>query len=203
MTIRKQIAFVVFAVASSLLQARADTIVGPTLNHNIGGFKDTGLEFTALRDATLEGFVFQNQGLADQIILENATTMTVLDTLSTPANVTSYTATGLEWALTAGSDYLLLATTSSPKSNGKYAAFSSYPQADADISVNYSTLMPGLAHTTSYWADFNDITTAAVPEPSSFTLLGIGLLGGLVWYRRRRRCSRTQFNRREGGTASP
>jgi hypothetical protein len=137
MMIKKQLGLIVVALAANLAPARADVIMGPTLTSNIFAYYETGLGFSALQDSTLQGFVYQNQGLADQIVLENATTLQVLDILNTPAGVPSYTASGLNWALTGGTDYLLLATTSVPHSNGLYANFLSYPQSDADISVNY------------------------------------------------------------------
>ena len=94
--ISKQVGLIVVALAASMVPATAGVIVGPTMTGTIGGYGDTGLGFTALQDTALQGFVYQNQGLADQIILENATTSEVLYTLNTPAGVPSYTAEWLE-----------------------------------------------------------------------------------------------------------
>lgn len=194
MSIKKSLGFLVIALAAGMSPAKADVIAGPTLNQDISGYQDTGLEFTALSNSILQGFVYQNQGLADTILLENATTSQVLYSLSTPAGDTSYTASGLNWSLSAGTDYFLLATTSSPNSNGTFNEFSNYPQSDSDIRVNYSTFVPYLVNTTQYWADFNNIVTGpalATPEPSNLIFGGLaGLAGiGYAWRRRRRTMS--------------
>jgi hypothetical protein len=166
-------------------RARADMITGPTLNQNVTGNTNSGIAFNALTNSTLTGFVFQNQGAADTVKLLAGDETTVLHTLSTPAANTSFTASGLSWSLTAGQSYFLVDV--SLPSNAKFGA-ATFPVSDTDISVT-SGIFSSVA-LTGFWGGFNNITTttAAVPEPSSFALLGVAsVVTGVGYFRRRRR----------------
>src|SRR5580692_3837752 len=96
--------------------AGAATIAGPALPNSDSSYTVTGLEFQALDNATLTGFTFQNQGLADTVDLVS-TTGTILQSVSIPAGTASDVVSGLTWSLTSGTSYWLLQTT---LNNGKY-----------------------------------------------------------------------------------
>jgi len=167
-------------------QAKADIIVGPTLNQTEGGHAYHGIDFTALTNSTLTGFLVGNQGKAEAVVLQAPVASgTVFHSVSIPASSPSFTVSGLDWALTAGTEYWLVATT---ETNGLYATFSGFPVSDAQISVN-SGVFDNFTNneTTSFWGDFNNIETAplaaTVPEPSSLALLGLGTAAFAGWRR--------------------
>jgi hypothetical protein len=172
--------------------ARADVIAGPVLNADGVGWTDTGLGFTASVNTALTSFVYQNQGAADTIDLYNAAGV-VLESLSTPAGQTSYTAS-VDWALTAGQQYYLGQTVAS---NELFANYGVAGPSDGQITINvpgyfdYFGPPAALAQfpPTEFWAAFNNITTGAAvsstPEPSSLALLGTGALALAGSIRRR------------------
>jgi len=175
--------------------AKADTITGPTLTANGGGWTTTGLGFTALDNSTLTSFTYQNQGQADTIILTDGLG-NILQQVSTPAGNTSNTVS-VNWGLTSGNQYWLLQTTAS---NELYADYNSPLPSDADISITQSgtfdySIAGAVADSqgwgaNEYWAAFNNITTSsasAVPEPASLLLFGLGIAGlaGYDWRRRK------------------
>lgn len=177
---------VAIAVVLSSGVARAGIIVGPSLTNNDSQWQDSGLGFTATVNSTLTSFTFENQGLADIVDLVDPLG-NILDSVTTPAGVSSYTAT-VSWSLTAGDQYYLLQTT---LNNGVFANWGNQPApSDAEIALtdtgDFSTNLVSAYFSvgggsvtvsgTTYWADFNNITTnpaggSATPEPASFTLV--------------------------------
>ena len=176
--------------------ARAATIAGPTLTNNDSSYFVTGLEFQALGNATLTGFTFQNQGLADTVDLVN-TSGTILDSVSIPASTTS-DAVSVNWSLTSGTSYWLLQTT---YDNGRWVEYETTLPSDADIAIEFSgTFSDNIADaitgsgfgSNDDWADFNNITTSgavgATPLPAALPLFasGLGAMGLFGWRRKRR-----------------
>jgi hypothetical protein len=81
--------------------AFASVITGPVLNSNVSGYNYTGVGFTASVNATLTSFTFQNQGLADTVILVDSLG-NILDSVGTLAGNPSNTIS-VAWALIPGS----------------------------------------------------------------------------------------------------
>lgn len=164
---------------------QALTISGPTLSNDLIA-SHAGLSITALEDVFLTGFAFQNQGQADTINLyrEDGASLTLIETYSSPINHPSYLVSGLSWAMEAGYTYRLL---QEEQTNGKWIEYS-FPTANSEIQVNgaWQHVYGGDYYTTSYWMNFNNITTSPVPLPASALLLGSGLLG-LIGIRRFRK----------------
>jgi hypothetical protein len=172
----------ILLVMLSVSVASAGVISGPTLGNNDSGYQDSGLGFTATVDTTLTSFTFQNQGLADDIVLVDPLG-NILDQVATAAGVTS-DIVSVNWSLMAGSEYYLLQTT---MNNGRWTDWNLAAPFDAEIALtdtgdwSYGSLASadfviggGAGNGTLYWADFNNITTGsggAIPEPASFTLV--------------------------------
>jgi hypothetical protein len=172
---------VAIAVVLSAGAASAGVIVGPVLNQNDRGWQDSGLGFTAIVNTTLTSFTFQNQGLADTVVLVDPLG-NILDQVATAAGVFSNTVS-VNWSLTAGSNYYLLQTT---QNNGRWTSWGLAAPFNADIaltdtgdwsnnglaSANFG--IGGAAGSgTVDWGDFNNVTTngSSVPEPASFILV--------------------------------
>jgi hypothetical protein len=176
-------------MAAMATGASAAVINGPTLNTNGGGWTTTGLGFTALTNSTLTGFVYQNQGAADTVVLTDAAG-NVLDSVNTPSGTPS-DPVSVSWALSAGSTYWLLQTTIS---NELFASYGGALPSDTDISIVQSgTFAYNISDAVNnvngwganqYWAAFNDITTSsgAIPEPTTwaFTIMGMFGLGAVL-----------------------
>jgi hypothetical protein len=174
-------------VASGVAEA-SEVILGPPLVFNTFGDVLVGLGFDANRNATLDGFTFQNQGLADKIVLTDGLG-NILDSISTPAGVPS-DAVSVDWSLKSGNEYFLLQTT---LDNALFANYGSALPSNVDISIVLSgtaggTIAAAVANlngfSNQYWSAFNNITTSATPLPSTWTMMLLGLVGlGFVAYR--------------------
>jgi hypothetical protein len=162
----------------------------PTLNVPDVAWTYSGVGFTATVNSMLTSFTFQNQGLADTIILVNPLG-TILDSVVVPSGMTSDTVS-VSWNLTAGSQYYLLQSTSS---NSLYTDGGLAAPSDAEIALTDTGIFSASPVSadfnirgTTFWAAFNNITTSSgistTPEPASFILFGTSLLG-LVPFRRK------------------
>jgi hypothetical protein len=169
--------FCLLGLMAGVNSAYALTLNGPTLTANIEGLSDIGLQITALQNVFLTSFVFQNQGGADTVYLTDSGGI-VLESLITPISQPSYTAS-VSWQLAANSTYHLLAQGAN---NGRWAFYSTFPTANADIRVDRTWGYP--SYPTNFWFNFNNLTTTPVPLPGAVWLLGAGLVG--LWSFRRK-----------------
>ena len=173
-------------------EARADVIPGPTLRDNVVNQTNSGLEITALTNSTLQSLVYQNQGGADTIELAAVRGIgigPVLDSIAVPAGNPTFTASNLDWQLTIGTTYVLVATGN--PNNGKYAPydFAHNPTSDGQISVDtgvFSADLVAIATDPNDWGNFNDITTVSVPEPGGFLLFITAVVSLFGWQLARR-----------------
>ena len=175
------------AAIVSLLAApvSAAVISGPTLDTPGGGWVYTGVQFHANQAATLTGFVFQNQGQLDTILLTDLGGNILYSVASDGSPSQAF---AVSWALAAGGDYRLL---QSVESNEYYATYGAALPSNADITITKSGIFEydvaaseGNFGPNDYWAAFNDITTVSgtVPEPASWALMliGFGLAGAAL-----------------------
>jgi hypothetical protein len=182
--------------------ASAGVIAGPVLDANDSGYQDSGLGFTATVDSTLTSFTFQNQGLADNVVLVDPLG-TILYQVATAEGVASNTVS-VNWSLTAGNQYYLLQTT---MNNGRWTDWNLAAPFDAEIALidtgDWSdgslasadfVIGGGDGGGTQYWADFNNITTGGgspIPEPGSLTLV-LPFAAAVLFLVRRRRFGRNE-----------
>ncbi len=180
------------AVVALAGSAQAAVIAGPSLSSNGSGWTTTGIGFTALANATLTSFVYQNQGAADTIILTDGAG-NVLDSINTSAGNTSQLV-NVNWALSNGAAYWLLQTV---VSNELFGGYGQALPSNSDIQITQSgTFAFSVSSAVTgngwganqYWAAFNDITTGAggVAEPATWSIMILGAFGVGASLRRRR-----------------
>ena len=177
----------------------AGTITAPVqLSFNDGGISYSGLEFTALANATLTGFTFVNTGNADTVQLTAAPEYINPisgDTVAIGAGNSTAVVSGLSWALTQGTTYFLDDTV---VGNDKYnETFGSpyYPVTDSDNLITVNTGLYNGQEFGKVWVNFSSLTVAAgseapgTPEPST-ALLALGAGAALFGMRRRASAAR-------------
>ena len=170
-------------LASASLSAQAELLSGPVLDAHNTGWPNTGLQITALKDTTLNSFVFQNYGANDIIELIGSDGFVQnLFVFNGSGSETSSTIT-VNWDLAANTTYELIST---DPNNSKWA--SAAPMQDDDLRVDGGFQL-GAGVYPSLWFHFNDLDTGSaagnIPEPGSLFLLGLGV-AGLAAVRRRR-----------------
>ncbi len=178
--IKPLLTFALLLMSLNSVQASVTlSIDGPELINNTNGntFANSGLEFTALTDVTLDSFTFQNQGKVDTIRLMN-NAGDILYSYESPNAENSHQA-NVSWDLEENQTYILY---SEAADNGRWTYFSSFPAQNDHIKINGSHLVNGLS--TIFWFSFNNLKTtnanqAPVPLPAAIWLFGssIFLLG--------------------------
>ncbi len=158
------------------------SIEGPELTNNVTGHGNSGLEFTALADLTLDSFTFQNQGNADTLRLMNSDG-DILYSYESPAGENSHQVNA-SWDLEENQTYVLY---SENAYNGRWSYFSSFPVQNDHLKINGTRLVNGL--TNIFWFNFNDLQTtytdtAPVPVPAAIWFFGSSLL--LLGFRRKK-----------------
>jgi hypothetical protein len=143
---------------------QAAVIVGPDLTLDERLQFSHGIAFTALDDAIITGFVYQNQGLSDEVTLSmQSTPAVILDSIVVPFGEDSFGA-AVSWSISFGESYVLLGNNAF---NGKFAEGADlFPESDADISVNSGDFSNELDP--DDWGDFDAIDTISLPEPTFF-----------------------------------
>ncbi len=177
------------ALFAAAMTASASVITASVpLTSADGGYQYSGLGFIATVDSTLVSFTFENQGQADSVLLVDASG-NIIDSVSTPAATTTYTAT-VNWSLAAGTQYYLLQSTDS---NALYGVYGSTAPSNAELQLtdtgvfSVSSLLPsnfaiggtggGAFAATNFWSSFSEVVTAAdTPEPGTFLLAGLPLV---------------------------
>ncbi len=128
-------------------------IAGPALTQNLSGWATAGLRIKALKNTTLSSFEFDNQGQADTLELTD-TSGTVLQSITVPANTTTFTA-NVSWPLTSGTSYDLVSVNGA---NGHWDNYSSYPTSSTSLEVD-SVVGNGQTTYTTWWFSFQNIKT--------------------------------------------
>jgi hypothetical protein len=130
-----------------------DTIAGPALPNTINGWPTSGLQITALSNTVLTSFVFNNQGLADTIQLQD-NVGNVLFSYSVPAGSPIALPVNVSWPLQAGLTYRLV---SLDTANGRWVDYLSWPTTGTQLRVNGTWGNGSLQ--TLYWFTFTQLKT--------------------------------------------
>jgi hypothetical protein len=136
------------------VECEEHTLEGPTLIHDIYGWADSGIQFTALFDTTLDSFVFNNQGSSDTITLYDASSGATLDTIDVAPASGAELVEG-EWPLEEGHTYRL---TSALHNNGRWVGYTDYPTVGEALEVEGAWGSSGI-HPTS-WHRFTELSTS-------------------------------------------
>ena len=114
------------------LQLAGETITGPTLANNLGGWANSGIKITAINDCVLTSFVFNNQGKDDTIKLLLASDNSELQSISVSPSSNAETIHA-NWQLTAGTSYKIICVAGS---SGKWKGYSNFPQTSTNLRVD-------------------------------------------------------------------
>lgn len=138
------------------LTASADVLVGPTLDINLQGWPDSGMQFEALVDVELVEITFNNQGLSDTIHFWNRTTNSLLATIAVDAGNAGAFVVPIGINLTAGHEYSLQ---NDGPSNGRFTPYTSYPTFNDHLSALGVRDGAGTLFT-DWWFTFTHLTTS-------------------------------------------
>ena len=139
-----------------------ETITGPTLTNNLGGWGNSGIKITAINDCVLTSFVFNNQGKDDTIKLLRASDNSELQSISVSPTSNAETIQA-NWQLTAGTSYKIICVATS---SGKWKGFSNFPQTSTNLKVVSTVSLT--ANFTNYWFTFTNLqisTSSATSAP--------------------------------------
>lgn len=186
-------------------EVKADVMVGPTSFGTVGG-SDTywGIQFTALHDSTLTSFDYNHRDpvpfgnpITGTVSLNDLTTSTTVYTQNYGPDAPKVITYTPNVALHGGDVYQLVASSTVVSgANDELFEYSTtfgftapaYPAANSDIVVTQGAFSSGGFENAAAWGAFTNISTLqSVPEPSSVTLLGLGVVGiaGAAWRKRR------------------
>lgn len=179
----KHISGLVTALFAGLLSLSASALVitGPTdLPNFTSGHSNTGLRITANQDATLDSFIYWNEGGNSTVYLRKQSDLSTVASI-TLTNMIPKEFVDVNWLLQAGTDYLLMVDSS----NGMWGSNQGLlPASNADITVDYAfwSSHDGSSPYLGLWSSFTEITTVGgngshVPEPAPLLLVALGLLG--------------------------
>ena len=143
------------------LQLAGETITGPTLTNNLGGWGNSGIKITAINDCVLSSFVFNNQGRDDTIKLLLASDNSELQSISVTPTSSAETIQA-NWQLTAGTSYKIICVASS---SGRWTGYSSFPQTSTNLRVDSTvTLTRNYA---TYWFSFTNLQISSSSATSA------------------------------------
>ena len=108
---------------------------------------------TATENATLGGFVFNNQGKADTVALTRLSDGIVLGTLTIAAGSSPILPIDVSWNLDAGQNYAL---TSSDESNGRWAEYQGTSPTSPGIRID-RVYSPQADDAAGLWFTFTEI----------------------------------------------
>lgn len=174
---KKLLILTVFLVGANTSNAAIElTLAGPELTSDLVGNPDSGLQFTAKENVTLNSFIFQNLGNEDTIqLLDGSGTLLKEYEYLGGENVHQV---NIEWELDKGATYTLLALEAS---NSKFIAYNY--TASPEMNMNDHIEITG-GYLTGFfdptvWTKFNNLTTiftAPIPIPAALWLFGTGVI---------------------------
>ncbi len=130
------------------------TLSGPALPKD-SNHRQLGIVFSALQDVTLTSFVFNNQGNADVITLQDMNGK-ILETYNYAGGDPSHQV-NVSWPLSAGQQYFLSAQNQN-QSNGKWTTDVIFPVSNGHIKVEYGKSQAA-QNGTLIWFSFTELVT--------------------------------------------